>query len=95
MKYYLYILETVNNTLYTGIALDVLKRFEEHKNSKLGAKYTKAHAPKKIVYIDEFEDKSSASKEEYRIKKTLDRKQKLSLIEENKLRTEKFLKNLK
>lgn len=95
MKYYLYILETIDNTLYTGIALDVLKRFEEHKNSKLGAKYTKAHPVKKIVYIDEFQDKSSASKEEYRIKKTLNRKQKLSLIEENKSRTEKFLKNLK
>lgn len=93
MKYYLYIIETTDNTLYCGIAKDVLKRFNEHLNSKKGAKYTKAHKPKEIVYVEEFEDKSSASKEEYRIKKTLSRAQKLELIKENTERTEKFLKN--
>lgn len=93
MKYYLYILKTFDNTLYCGIARDVLKRFEEHKNGT-GAKYTKSHKPEKIVYVDIFEDKSSASKEEYRIKKTLSRKEKLNLIEENKNKTEKILKNL-
>lgn len=92
MKYYLYILETTDNTLYCGIAKDVFKRFDEHKNSKKGAKYTKIHPPKKLVYIDEFEDKSAALKEEYRIKKTLSKKEKLLLIQENKIRTEKFLK---
>jgi len=93
MKYYLYIIKTVDNTLYCGITLDVLRRFQEHLSSKKGAKYTKAHKPEKIVYIDCFEDKSSASKEEYRIKKTLLRKEKLELIEKNRERTEKFLKN--
>jgi len=93
MKYYLYIIKTVDDTLYCGIAKDVLKRFDEHKNSKLGAKYTKAHKPEAIVYVDSFEDKSLAAKEEYRIKKTLDRAQKLALIEEYKDRTQKYLKN--
>lgn len=93
MKYYLYILKTIDNTLYCGIARDVLKRFEEHKLG-IGAKYTKAHKPKKLVYIDMFEDKSSASKEEYRIKKTLSRKEKLELIEQNKNKTNDILKNL-
>ena len=93
MKYYLYIIETVDNTLYCGIALDVLKRFEEHLSSKKGAKYTKAHKPRQIVYVEEFEDKPSASREEYRIKKTLSRAQKLELIEKNRERTESFLKS--
>ena len=92
MKYYLYIIKTVDDTLYCGIAKDVLKRFHEHLSSKIGAKYTKAHKPEKIVYIDCFEDKSSAMQEEYRIKKTLKRSQKLELIEANKQKTEKFLK---
>ena len=92
MKYYLYIIKTIDDTLYCGIALDVLKRFDEHLNSKKGAKYTKSHKPDKIVYIDSFEDKSSALKEEYRIKKTLSRAEKLALIEENEQKTQFFLK---
>ena len=86
MKYYLYILKTVDNTLYCGIARDVIARFEEHLLGK-GAKYTRSHKPDEIVYIDIFEDKSMASKEEYRIKKTLAREEKLKLIEKNKKKT--------
>lgn len=90
MKYYLYIIETVDNTLYCGIAKDVLARFDEHKSGH-GAKYTRSHKPKSIVYVDIFDDKSSASKEEYRIKKTLSRAEKLKLIEKNKDKTNKIL----
>ena len=93
MKYYLYILKTVDNTLYCGIARDVLARFEEHKTGK-GAKYTRSHKPESLVYVDIFEDKSTASKEEYRIKKTLKREEKLKLIEENKKRTDEILNSL-
>ena len=93
MKYYLYILKTVDNTLYCGIAKDVLARFEEHLSGK-GAKYTRSHKPESIVYVDIFEDKSSAASEEYRIKKTLTREQKLKLIEENKEKTKDILANL-
>jgi len=78
MKYYLYILQTQDNTLYCGIALDVEKRFNEHLSGK-GAKYTRAHKPLKIVYKKEFETKSEALKEEIRIKK-LPRTKKLELI---------------
>ncbi len=80
MKYYLYILQTQDNTLYCGIARDVQKRFEKHLCGK-GAKYTRAHKPLKIVYIKEFENRSQAQKEEYRIKH-LNKKQKLRLIQE-------------
>ncbi len=92
MKYYLYILLTSSNTLYTGIAKDIFKRFDEHKNDpKKGAKYTKANKPLEILYVDIFEDKSSASKEEYRIKHSLSRQQKLEMIEKNKKRTTQLL----
>lgn len=93
MKYYVYIIRTIDNTLYCGIARDVVVRFNEHKNG-VGAKYTRSHKPQEIVYVDIFEDKSSASKEEYRIKKTLNRIQKLELIEQNKKRTEKILEEI-
>ena len=83
----------MDNTLYCGIARDVIARFNEHLSGK-GAKYTRAHKPESIVYVDIFEDKSGASKEEYRIKKTLTRTQKLKLIEENKEKTKNILSNL-
>ncbi len=78
MKYYLYILLTVDNTLYCGIARDVEKRFMEHMSGK-GAKYTRSHKPLKIVYTKEFESRSEAQKEEYRIKH-LSKEEKLKLI---------------
>ena len=80
-SHFVYILETVNGTLYCGYTDDVQKRFNMHLSGK-GAKYTKANKPLKIVYVKEFETKSDALKEEYRIKKTLTRKEKLLLIEE-------------
>lgn len=92
MKYYLYIIKTVKNTYYCGIALDVLKRFDEHLNSKKGAKYTKSHKPECIVYVDCFEDKSSALKEEIRIK-SLKREEKIELIQKNEEKTKEFLNN--
>ena len=79
MKYYLYILQTKDDTLYCGIARDVQRRFLEHLNGK-GAKYTRSHKPLKIVYTKEYDNKSDALKEECRIKK-LKRSQKLELIE--------------
>ena len=81
MKYYLYILQTTDNTLYCGIARDVQKRFQEHLSGK-GAKYTRSHKPLKIVYTKEFENKSEALKEEIRIKKHT-KKEKLRLISKN------------
>jgi len=77
--YFLYILQCADNTLYTGITTDLDRRLKEHNNSKLGAKYTKIRRPVKLVYSQQFTDRSEASKEESRIKK-LSRQQKLSLF---------------
>lgn len=93
MKYYLYILKTVRDTLYCGITPDIEKRYSLHL-SGLGAKYTRANKPKSIEYLVIFDDKSLALKEEYRIKHTLTRAQKLELIEKNKKKTDAILKSL-
>ena len=79
MSYYVYILECSDKTLYTGIATDVKRRLDEHNNSDKGAKYTKIRRPLKLVYSEESENRSSASKREYEIKK-LSREKKLELI---------------
>ena len=77
--YFVYILECADRTLYTGIAVDLEKRIQEHNYSELGAKYTRGRRPVKLVFTKEFPDRSSASKEEARIKK-LSRKEKLKLL---------------
>jgi putative endonuclease len=77
--YYLYILQCADKTLYTGITVDLERRIEEHNHSNLGAKYTRARRPVKIVYSKKFRNRSSASKEENRIK-NLSRAEKFELI---------------
>jgi putative endonuclease len=69
VKYYTYILTCADGTLYTGITTDLKRRVAEHNGEgDLGARYTKARRPVKLVYSVEFPDRSSALKEEYRIK---------------------------
>ncbi len=78
--YFLYILKCSDNSLYTGIATDLDRRVREHNSSALGSKYTRARRPVKLVYSQEFADRSSASIEEARIK-NLSRAEKLALID--------------
>jgi putative endonuclease len=68
-----------DETLYTGIARDVNKRLHEHNTSPKGAKYTKIRRPVTLVYSESCEDKSTALKREYAIKK-LTRVQKETLL---------------
>ena len=93
MKYYLYILLTNKNTYYCGIAKDPLKRFELHSLGK-GAKYTRINKPLEIVFLEEMNSKEEALKKEYKIKKTLTRKEKINLIEENENKTKELLEKL-
>jgi putative endonuclease len=77
--YYLYIIECADKTLYTGITTDLKRRIVEHNSTKLGAKYTSSRRPVKMVYSKKFKNRSTASREESRIKK-LKRVDKLKLI---------------
>jgi putative endonuclease len=77
--YYLYLLKCADETLYTGITVDLDRRIKEHNTSKLGAKYTSMRRPVELIYSKEFINRSLASKEESRIK-NLSRKEKLQLI---------------
>lgn len=77
--YFLYILECSDKTFYTGITTDLQRRLEEHNSSKLGAKYTRTRRPVKLVYSQEFINRSEASKEEARVKK-LSHQQKIDLL---------------
>lgn len=66
--YTVYILRCSDGSLYTGIALDLPSRLKVHETKK-GSKYVRTRLPFKLVYKKEYPDKSSALKEEIRIKK--------------------------
>ena len=78
-NWFVYIVRCSDGTLYTGITTDLQKRVTAH-NSKRGAKYTSTRTPVTLVWSQPSENRSTASKEEYRIKQ-LSRKEKLTLID--------------
>ena len=68
-RYSLYILRCADGTLYTGIAIDVAKRFGEHINGVRGARYLRGRAPFDIVFRTAVGDRSAALRAEYRVKR--------------------------
>ena len=77
--WYVYMLRCADDSLYTGVAADVEKRFAAHKSGR-GAKYTRSHPPVAIVYREMCADKGAALRREAAIKK-LPRAEKLKLAE--------------
>lgn len=77
--YYLYILKCADNSLYTGITVDLARRVKEHNFSKFGAKYTRSRRPVEIAYSKKYRNRSAVLKEEARIKK-MPRIKKIELI---------------
>jgi len=66
--YHLYILRCNDNSLYTGVTLDIEKRLIKHNSGK-GAKYTASRRPVQLVYSEKCKDKGAALKREIEIKK--------------------------
>lgn len=79
--WFVYILKCSDGTLYTGITNNLNKRITDHNKGR-GAKYTRSRRPVVLMTSFEAENRSKASKEEYRIKQLI-RKQKLELIWKN------------
>ncbi len=80
--YHLYILKCSDNTLYTGITVDLERRVNEHnglKGAKIGAKYTASRRPVVLMYSKKYRNRSTASKAEAKIKK-LSRMEKMALL---------------
>lgn len=84
-RWFVYMIETDKNHLYTGITTDVERRFQQHINQhsgkgKLGAKFFNSQKPLRVCYTESFSNRSLASQREAAIKR-LTRKEKLRLIE--------------
>jgi putative endonuclease len=66
-SWFVYLIECIDGSIYTGIAVDVAARFDAHCAGK-GARYTRAHPPLRLLASALYPDRSAASQEEYRIK---------------------------
>ena len=78
MAWMVYMLECADNSLYTGITVDLERRLEEHAKGK-GAKYTKHRGPFTVVFTERQKTRSQALKREAGIK-AMTREEKLGLI---------------
>ena len=79
-KWNVYVLRCADGSLYTGIAMDVERRVEEHNSDNLrAAAYTRSRRPVTLVYREAARTRSAAGKREYRIKQ-MSRDQKEALI---------------
>lgn len=75
-----YMIEADDGRLYTGVSTDVERRFNEHREGGLrGAKFFRGRKPRRVVYLEDGHDRSSAHQREAAIKK-LSRSAKLKLI---------------
>lgn len=75
--WYVYIIECLDSTYYTGMTWNMTNRLEQHI-SRLGSKYTATHGVKRLVYYEEFNNLAVARKREKQIKDwSKDKKRKL------------------
>jgi putative endonuclease len=64
----LYLLECESGAYYTGITTDLERRFNEHL-AGVGARYTRANPPTRVLAVKLFDDRSDASRAEAAVKK--------------------------
>lgn len=65
--WFVYLIECRDESLYTGIATDVDRRYALHVAGK-GARYTRSHPPRRLLARFGFPDRATASRAEYAIK---------------------------
>jgi putative endonuclease len=66
--WFLYLIECADGSIYTGITVDVAARYAAHCAGK-GARYTRSHAPVRLLGYEAHVDRSTASQAEYRVKR--------------------------
>jgi putative endonuclease len=67
-EWYVYILRCADNSLYTGVATDLVARVSTHNAGK-GAKYTRGRRPVVLVYQEVVVDRAAAQRREAEIKR--------------------------
>lgn len=73
--WFVYMLECAGGRIYTGVAVDVAARFEQHRRGK-GAAYTRANPPRRLLAAMPCASRGHALSVEHGLKQ-LDRTDKL------------------
>jgi putative endonuclease len=76
--YWLYLLECEGGVYYAGVAIDVEQRFLQHVFG-LGAKFTRARPPLRVLAAREYSNKGDALRAEFQLK-ALPRAEKLAFF---------------
>lgn len=76
--WFVYIIQTKDNSLYTGITVDIARRLEQHRQGT-GAKYLRGKQPLQLVFSVMVASRSIATQLECKIKK-LTKAQKQSIV---------------
>ena len=77
--YNVYILRCADGSLYTGIAVDVARRLDEHRHGARGAKYLRGRLPAELVFECPAGDRAAAQRLERRVKR-LSKPQKEAIV---------------
>jgi len=75
--WYVYLARCADESIYTGIALDVDRREAQHNAGK-GARYTRGRRPVAVVYREKCGTRSEALKREARLRKCWREKMRLA-----------------
>lgn len=69
-NWFVYLIRTEDNAIYTGITTDVLRRIDEHRHHpKKGAKYFRGKKQLSLVYVKAYSSRAAATIEEAKIKR--------------------------
>ncbi|MCH9769568.1 MAG: GIY-YIG nuclease family protein [Gammaproteobacteria bacterium] len=79
MKHYVYIIECVNDSYYTGYTTDIQRRYREHQQGTAKCRYTRSFKPRKLLIFWEYPTRSEALSAERRIK-SLSKQEKTLLL---------------
>jgi len=66
-KWYIYIIECVDKSYYTGLTSQPDTRWTQHL-LRIGSVYTEKHKPLQIVYLEEYNNLEEARRREKQIK---------------------------
>ena len=84
MPFYIYILRTSANTLYTGQTNNLAKRIEEHKSkTSRSSKYIRSFSSFELVHTESYATRKEAMQREFQIKQ-LTKARKEALIARSK-----------
>ena len=68
MSWFVYIVECIDKTYYTGITYNLKNRIADHNCGRYKKSFTKGRLPVKLVYWERFDSRISAAKREIVIK---------------------------